>query len=30
MYNGDAEFNELFFDDVRVPLDGVLGELNGG
>ena len=30
MYNGDAEFNELFFDHVRVPLDHVLGELNGG
>ena len=30
MPNGDAEFNELFFDQVRVPLANVLGELNGG
>jgi alkylation response protein AidB-like acyl-CoA dehydrogenase len=30
MLNGDAEFNELFFDQVRVPLPNVLGELNGG
>ena len=30
MLNGDAEFNELFFDQVRVPLTNVLGELNGG
>ena len=30
MVNGDAEFNELFFDHVRVPLANVLGELNGG
>jgi alkylation response protein AidB-like acyl-CoA dehydrogenase len=30
MLNGDAEFNELFFDQVRVPLANVLGELNGG
>jgi alkylation response protein AidB-like acyl-CoA dehydrogenase len=30
MLNGDAEFNELFFDHVRVPLSNVLGELNGG
>lgn len=30
MYNGDAEFNELFFDQVRVPVSNVLGALNGG
>jgi alkylation response protein AidB-like acyl-CoA dehydrogenase len=30
MLNGDAEFNELFFDQVRVPLANVLGELDGG
>jgi alkylation response protein AidB-like acyl-CoA dehydrogenase len=30
MFNGDAEFNELFFDNVRVPLVNVLGQLNGG
>lgn len=30
MLNGDAEFNELFFDGARVPIANVLGELNGG
>jgi alkylation response protein AidB-like acyl-CoA dehydrogenase len=30
MLNGDAEFNELFFDQVRVPASNVLGEMNGG
>lgn len=30
MLNGDAEFNELFFEDVRVPLDQVLGTVGGG
>ena len=30
MLNGDAEFNELFFDEVRVPVANVLGSLNGG
>ena len=30
MLNGDAEFNELFFDQVRVPVANVLGDLNGG
>jgi alkylation response protein AidB-like acyl-CoA dehydrogenase len=27
---GDAEFGEIFFDDVRVPKANVLGELNRG
>ncbi len=27
---GDAHFNEVFFDDVRVPKENMLGELNGG
>jgi alkylation response protein AidB-like acyl-CoA dehydrogenase len=27
---GDAEFNEVFFDDVRVPADNLLGPLHGG
>jgi len=27
---GDAEFGEIFFDNVRVPKANVLGELNGG
>ena len=27
---GDAEFNELFFTDVRVPLENLLGEEGGG
>jgi alkylation response protein AidB-like acyl-CoA dehydrogenase len=25
-----ADFNEVFFDDVRVPAENILGELNGG
>jgi alkylation response protein AidB-like acyl-CoA dehydrogenase len=28
--NGDAEFAEVFFNDVRVPADALLGPLNGG
>jgi alkylation response protein AidB-like acyl-CoA dehydrogenase len=28
--SGDAEFNEIYFDNVRVPADNVLGEVNGG
>ena len=28
--NGDADFAEVFFDDVRVPADALLGPLNGG
>jgi alkylation response protein AidB-like acyl-CoA dehydrogenase len=27
---GDAEFNEMFFDDVRVPRENLLGPLNEG
>lgn len=27
---GDAEFNEIFFDDVRVPKENLLGPLNAG
>jgi alkylation response protein AidB-like acyl-CoA dehydrogenase len=27
---GDAEFNEVFLDEVRVPAEAVVGELNGG
>ncbi|MEM7141241.1 MAG: acyl-CoA dehydrogenase family protein [Actinomycetota bacterium] len=27
---GRSEFNEVFLDDVRVPVDNVVGELNGG
>jgi alkylation response protein AidB-like acyl-CoA dehydrogenase len=27
---GDAEFNEIFFTDVEVPADNVLGEVGGG
>jgi alkylation response protein AidB-like acyl-CoA dehydrogenase len=30
MMNGELEFAEVFFDDVRVPADRMLGELNGG
>jgi alkylation response protein AidB-like acyl-CoA dehydrogenase len=30
MSTGDAEFGEVFFDDVLVPRENVLGELNGG
>jgi alkylation response protein AidB-like acyl-CoA dehydrogenase len=28
--NGEADFSEMFFNDVRVPADAVLGPLNGG
>ncbi|BBY38694.1 putative acyl-CoA dehydrogenase FadE [Mycobacterium mantenii] len=28
--NGDADFAEVFFDDVRVPADALLGPLNAG
>ena len=27
---GEAWFNEVFFDEVRVPRDNVVGEINGG
>jgi alkylation response protein AidB-like acyl-CoA dehydrogenase len=27
---GESEFNELFFRDVRVPVEGVLGKINDG
>lgn len=27
---GNSEFGEVFFDEVRVPVDNVLGEVNGG
>src|SRR5262245_707606 len=30
MINGAHEFTEVFFDDVPVPADRVLGEVNGG
>lgn len=30
MINGEFEFAEVFFDDVVVPADRMLGELNGG
>jgi alkylation response protein AidB-like acyl-CoA dehydrogenase len=28
--NGDSEFNEVFFEDVRVPKKNIVGELNRG
>ena len=27
---GEAEFNEVFFDNVRVPVDNLVGKLNEG
>ncbi|WP_157420464.1 acyl-CoA dehydrogenase family protein [Actinomadura kijaniata] len=27
---GESHFNEIFFDDVRVPAENVVGEVNGG
>ncbi len=30
MINGEREFAEVFFDDVAVPAERMLGELNGG
>jgi alkylation response protein AidB-like acyl-CoA dehydrogenase len=30
MANGDEEFAEVFFDNVRIPASNMLGELNGG
>ncbi|MEV0084809.1 acyl-CoA dehydrogenase family protein [Saccharopolyspora sp. NPDC050642] len=28
--DGDTEINDVFFDDVRVPVDNLVGELGGG
>jgi alkylation response protein AidB-like acyl-CoA dehydrogenase len=28
--SGEAEFNEVFFDDVRLPADAVVGQVNDG
>ena len=28
--SGEREFNETFFDEVRVPVENVVGEINGG
>ena len=28
--SGEPEFNEIFFNDVRVPIENVLGEVNAG
>ncbi|WP_420639459.1 acyl-CoA dehydrogenase family protein [Candidatus Poriferisocius sp.] len=28
--NGSAHFNEVFLSDVRIPVDNVVGEVNGG
>lgn len=28
--NGNAHFNEVFLDDVRVPVSNIVGEINGG
>lgn len=28
--SGDHEFNQVFFDDVRVPVDGLIGDENAG
>ena len=30
MMSGDTAFSEVFFSDVRVPIENVLGEINGG
>jgi alkylation response protein AidB-like acyl-CoA dehydrogenase len=30
MINGEREFAEVFFDDVRVPAERILGEVDGG
>ena len=27
---GEAEFNEIFFTDVEVPVENVVGEIGGG
>lgn len=28
--SGESEFNETFFEDVRVPIENLVGEINGG
>ncbi|TAL04192.1 MAG: hypothetical protein EPO08_02065 [Rhodospirillaceae bacterium] len=28
--SGESEFNEMFFDDVQVPAENIVGEVNGG
>lgn len=28
--SGESEFNETFFDDVEVPVENIVGEINGG
>ncbi len=30
MMTGEAEFNEIFLDEARIPADWVIGEVNGG
>jgi alkylation response protein AidB-like acyl-CoA dehydrogenase len=30
MMSGDSAFNEVFFSDVRVPVENVLGQIDGG
>ncbi len=30
MLTGESEFNEVFFDDARCPVDNVVGQVNGG
>ncbi len=30
MISGEAEFNEVFFDDAKAPKENVIGEVNGG
>ena len=30
MISGESEFNEVFFDNARCPIDHVIGEVNGG
>ena len=30
MMSGDSEFNEIFFSNLRVPVDRVLGRVNEG
>ncbi|MBA2609665.1 MAG: acyl-CoA dehydrogenase family protein [Actinobacteria bacterium] len=30
MMSGESEFNEVFFDDARCPIENVVGQVNGG